>query len=60
MPVNVAVQLSHKLFNTPDTTACARERAGFIEAPDMKTKKNISSPTMLPIAIPPNRSSALV
>ena len=60
VPMNVADQYSHKLFKTPETRAGAKERAGFIEAPDMNAKKKISSPTMPPIAIPPNRFSPLV
>lgn len=52
VPINVAVQYNHTLVNTPDNTAGARERAGFIEAPDMNAKKNISKPTIPPITIP--------
>ena len=38
-----------------------KEQAGFIEAPpDINAKKNISSPTMPPIAIPLNPFSPLV
>ena len=59
VPMNVADQQSHKLFNTPEISAGAKERAGFIDAPDMNAKKNISSPTMPPIAIPLNRFSPL-
>jgi hypothetical protein len=39
------------LFKTPETRAGAKERAGFIEAPDMNAKKKISNPTMPPIAV---------
>jgi hypothetical protein len=52
VPIKVALQYSHKLTNTPESTAGARERAGFIEAPDMNAKKNISRPTIPPITIP--------
>ena len=52
VPINVALQQSHKLVDTPDNTAGARDRAGFMEAPDMNAKKNISRPTIPPIAIP--------
>src|SRR5215207_4658291 len=52
VPIKVALQYSHKLTNTPENTAGARERAGFIEAPDMNAKKNISRPTIPPITIP--------
>src|SRR5215208_8013640 len=52
VPIKVAVQYSHKFVITPETTAGARERAGFIEAPDINAKKNISRPTIPPITIP--------
>jgi hypothetical protein len=52
VPIKVAVQYNHKFVITPDNTAGARERAGFIEAPDMNAKKNISKPTIPPITIP--------
>src|SRR5918992_1693483 len=52
VPIKVAVQYSHKFVITPDNTAGARERAGFIEAPDMNAKKNMSRPTIPPITIP--------
>lgn len=51
--MNVAVQYNHRLDHVPDIKAGAKERAGFIDAPDIKDKKNISSPTIPPIAIPP-------
>src|SRR6476620_3240973 len=51
VPKNVADQEGHRLFNTPETRAGAKERAGFIEAPDMNAKKKISNPTMPPIAV---------
>ena len=60
VPINVADQYSHKLFRTLDTSAGAKERAGFIEASDMNAKRNISNPTMPPIAIPPKPLSPLV
>ena len=44
----------------PETRAGAKERAGFIDAPDMNAKKKISSPTIPPIATPPNRFRPLV
>jgi len=50
VPMNVADQEGHRLFNTQETRAGAKERAGFIEAPDMNAKK-ISNPTMPPIAV---------
>ena len=35
------------MIKTPKTSAGGKERAGFIEAPDMNAKKNISSPVQL-------------
>ena len=52
MGSRVADQYSHKFVIIPDNTAGAKERAGFIEAPDMDAKKNISRPTIPPITIP--------
>jgi hypothetical protein len=52
VPIKVALQYSHKLTNTPENNAGARERAGFIETPDMNDKKNISKPTIPTITIP--------
>ena len=60
VPMNVADQYSHKLLRTPDTSAGAKERVGFIEAPDINAKKNISNPTMPPIAMPPKPLSPIV
>ena len=60
VPINVSDQHSHNLFKAPETSAGAKEQAGFIEAPDINAKKNISSPTMPPIAIPLNPFSPLV
>ena len=36
----------------PVSKAGAKERAGFIEAPEIKDKKKISKPTMPPMASP--------
>lgn len=52
VPINVAVQYNHRLSNTPDNKAGSRERAGFIDAPEIKPKNKISKPTMPPITIP--------
>ena len=52
VPTKVAVKYNHKLLNTPESKAGANERAGFIDAPEMKAKKKISKPTIPPIAIP--------
>jgi hypothetical protein len=60
VPIKVAVQYNHKFVITPETTAGARERAGFIEAPDINAKKNISRPTIPPITIPLNPIRPLV
>ena len=60
VPINVAVQYSHKFVITPDNTAGASERAGFIEAPDINAKKNMSKPTIPPITIPLNLFRPLV
>ncbi len=51
---NVAVQYNHRSVHTPENKAGANERAGFIDAPDIKAKNKISKPTIPPIAIPPN------
>ena len=52
VPTNVAVQYNHRSVHTPDNNAGANERAGFIDAPDIKAKNKISNPTIPPIAIP--------
>ena len=39
VPINVADQYNHKSPTEPDNKAGARERAGFIDAPDIKAKK---------------------
>jgi hypothetical protein len=43
VPINVALQYNHRLSRTPETKAGASERAGFIDAPDINARKNISS-----------------
>lgn len=53
-PTKVADQYNHRSAIDPDTSAGANDLAGFIDAPEMKEKKKISSPTMPPIAIPPH------
>lgn len=60
VPTNVAVQYSHKSPITPDTNAGAKDRAGFMDAPEIKAKNKISNPTMPPIAIPPKPFSPFV
>jgi len=59
VPTKVADQYSHKLPSTPESNAGVNERAGFI-APEINTKKKISSPTIPPIAIPPKPLNPLV
>ncbi len=44
VPINVADQYSHKLLKTPETSAGAKERAGFIEIHDINIKKKIPNP----------------
>ena len=39
VPINVADQYNHKSPTEPDNKAGARERAGFIDAPDIRAKK---------------------
>lgn len=53
VPANVALQYNHRLPTTPETKAGANERAGFIEAPDINARKNMSSPTIPPITSHP-------
>lgn len=60
MPIKVADQYNHKSPTEPDNSAGARERAGFIEAPEMNAKKKMSKPTMPPIAIPLNPRNPFV
>ncbi|MGB7662629.1 MAG: hypothetical protein WBL67_07845, partial [Nitrososphaeraceae archaeon] len=60
VPINVALQYNHRLSRTPETKAGASERAGFIDAPDINAKKNISSPTIPPMTSPPYPLNPLV
>ncbi len=53
VPTNVADQYSHRLPITWDIKAGAKERAGFMEAPEIKPKKSMSRTTIPPTAIPP-------
>ena len=41
VPMNVAVQYSHKLFTAPESNAGAKDLAGFIEAPEINPKKKM-------------------
>src|SRR5215831_4561596 len=62
VPTKVADQYSHKLPNestSPETKAGAKERAGFMDAPEIKDIKKMSKPTMPPITIPLNPFSPL-
>jgi len=53
VPIKVAVQYNYGLPITPDTKAGAKDLAGFIDAPDINSKKNMSKSTLAPITIPP-------
>ena len=39
VPINVADQYNHKSPTEPDSKEGARERAGFIDAPEISAKK---------------------
>jgi hypothetical protein len=45
VPTKVADQYSHKLHSTPESKAGANDRAGYIDAPEIRAKKKISKPT---------------
>ena len=47
VPTNVAVQYNHRSVHTPDNNAGANERAGFIDAPDIKAKLLFQLPELL-------------
>ncbi len=51
---NLCSPVLHQSVHTPDNNAGASERAGFIDAPDIKAKNKISNPTIPPITIGPN------
>ena len=59
-PINVALQYNHRLLRTPEVRAGANEHAGFIDAPDINTKKKISSQTIPPTTSPPYPLNPLV
>lgn len=48
------------MVQVPDNNAGARDLAGFIEAPEMSARKNISKPTIPPIAMPLNPRNPFV
>lgn len=50
----MATQYSHRLSRTPEARDGANERAGFIDAPDINIKKNMSSPTIPSITSQPD------
>ncbi len=54
VPIKVAVHYIHR-FHTipPDNKAEAKDLTGFIDAPDINAKKNMSNPTIAPITLPP-------
>jgi hypothetical protein len=47
----VALQYNQRL-SSPEVKAGASERAGFIDAPDINAKKNMSRPTIPPMTSP--------
>ena len=51
--IKLAGQYGHRFYTIlPDSKVGADYRAGFIDAPDINAKKNMSRPTMAPITIP--------
>ena len=48
VPTKVALQYNQRLLNAPEIIAGPNERAGFIDAPDINARKNMSSPTIPP------------
>ena len=60
VPINVALQYNHRLPITPEVMAGDNDRAGFIDAPDINAKKNMSRPTIPPMTSPPNHLNPLV
>ena len=47
-PMKGAVQYNHKLSKIPVVNAGAKERIGFIDAPEMGPRKNTSNATIPP------------
>jgi hypothetical protein len=60
VPTKVTDKYSYRLPKTPDSKAGANERAGFMDAPEIKAKKKIPRPTIPPITIPPKPFNPLV
>ena len=60
VPTKVALQYNQRLLNAPETRAGPNERAGFIDAPEIKGRKKISSPTIPPMTNPPYPLSPFV
>ena len=52
VPTKVALQYNQRLLNAPEIIAGPNERAGFIDAPDINARKNMSSPTIPPMTSP--------
>ncbi len=50
-PTKVAVRYNHKSLICPEKIAGASDLTGFIEAPEIKDKKKMSSPIIAPITI---------
>ena len=44
---NVAVQYNHRSVHILDSNACANETAGFVDAPDIKSKLMFQLPELL-------------
>ena len=60
VPIKVALQYNHRLPITPEVMAGANDRAGFIDAPDINARKNMSRPTIPPMTSPPYPLNPLV
>lgn len=56
----MALQYNHRLPIAPEAMAGANDRAGFIDAPDINARKNISSPTIPSMTSPLYPLSPLV
>ena len=52
VPTKVALQYNQRLLNAPEIIAGPNERAGFIDAPDINARKNMSRPTIPPMTSP--------
>jgi hypothetical protein len=60
VPMKVAVQTSHRLSTIlPGNKARAKDFAGFIDAPEINAKKNMSKSIIVPITNRQNLSGPL-